>query len=79
MSKLIIGCINECITSIKINKQTAEEYSGSDHTVSRIISHDARASIRQTQEEIDVFALMLVNPSHFVEITLNKKNQNGTS
>lgn len=77
--KITYDCIELCIESIKKNKEKIEWNSGSDHPVSRIYVHDGRGSIRQTQEEIDVFALMLVNPSHFVEITRNKKNQNGTT
>lgn len=56
MNDLVLHIIKLEIESIKFKKLLIEKYSGLDDPISQIITKDARASIKQSQESIQVFS-----------------------
>ena len=63
MYNLTLEIIHLVLISIKLKKQLIEKYSGFDDPVSQIIAADARAAIRQNQEEMIVFSTLLQRQS----------------
>lgn len=56
MNTTTLECIRLEIESINLKKQLINKYAGFDDEVSKIITKDSRAAIKQSQEALLIFS-----------------------